>query len=191
MDSLTNTPPVGFEFRFAGSAGADAAAEPRQRGARAREPRQQVLELRQLDLPLAFARSRAPREDVEDELRAIDHLAIDALFDVTELCRRQLVVEDHEVGSDARTFGRELVELAAADERRGIGRGPLLNHREDDGRAGGVGEPGELVDRVLRIQFLRSPKDQADERGALTRPAVAPAGAMAREPGRCHLLRKF
>src|SRR5437868_11755943 len=32
-----------------------------------------VLELRQLDLQLAFAGPCVPREDVEDQLRAVDH----------------------------------------------------------------------------------------------------------------------
>ena len=38
------------------------------------------------------------REDVEDELRAVDDLALDRRFDVPQLRRRQLVVEDDDVG---------------------------------------------------------------------------------------------
>ena len=41
------------------------------------EPRHEVFQLRELDLQLAFARTRAPGEDVEDELRAIDDLAVE------------------------------------------------------------------------------------------------------------------
>ena len=95
------------------------------------------------------------------------------------------------IGGDPRAFRRELVELAAADERRGIGRRPLLNHRQDDGGAGGFGEAGELFERMLGIQLFRSPKRQTDERGAFARSAVALVGAMARKLRRCHLLRKF
>ena len=94
---MADPPAVGFELRFARSARADAAAEPRQRVARSDQPRHQVLELRELDLQLAFPRSRAPREDVEDQLRAIDDLAIERLFEVAQLRRRELVVEDDEV----------------------------------------------------------------------------------------------
>src|SRR5687767_2717863 len=99
MNPLTNTPAVGLEFRFARSAGADAAAEPGQRGPGAREPRQHVLELRQLDLPLALARPRAARENVEDQLRAIDDLAVNTLFDMPQLRRSELVVEDDDIDS--------------------------------------------------------------------------------------------
>ena len=77
LDAHADTAAIGFELRFAGAARADAAAETRQRGAGSGEPRQQVVELRQLDLPLAFARARAARKDVEDQLRAIDDLAIE------------------------------------------------------------------------------------------------------------------
>ena len=63
---------VDLELRLAGSPSADAASESRQRDIGAlREPRQQVLELRQLHLELAVARGRMLREDVEDELRAV------------------------------------------------------------------------------------------------------------------------
>jgi hypothetical protein len=79
VDALPDLAAIGLELRLAGAPRADAAAEPRQRGPGADEARQQVLELRQLHLPLALARARPPREDVEDELRAIDDLALEPL----------------------------------------------------------------------------------------------------------------
>ena len=66
--------PVGFKFGFTGPARADTAAQPRQREAGPGQPRQQVLELGEFDLPLAFARLRTPREDVENQLRPVDGL---------------------------------------------------------------------------------------------------------------------
>src|SRR5687767_3246571 len=97
---MTDAPPIRFELRFAGSSCADAAAETRERGVRPHETRHQVLELGELDLELAFARLRATREDVEDQLRAIDDLAIEDAFEVAQLRGAQLVVEDHDVGPD-------------------------------------------------------------------------------------------
>ena len=75
LDARADPAAVHLELGLARTPGADAAAEPRERAAGADQARQQVLELRQLDLQLAFARARAPGEDVEDELRAIDDLA--------------------------------------------------------------------------------------------------------------------
>jgi hypothetical protein len=51
-DPLAHAPAVDLELRLARTAGADAAAETRQVRPRAREARQQVLELRELDLQL-------------------------------------------------------------------------------------------------------------------------------------------
>ena len=72
-----------------------AAPAPTSRGSR-------YLQLRELDLQLAFPRARAPREDVENELGAIDDLPADLLFDVPQLRRRQLVVEDDDVDARSR-----------------------------------------------------------------------------------------
>ncbi len=129
------------------------------------------------------------RENVEDELRAIDHFAIDPRFDLPQLSRRQLVVEDDDVGGDAGAFRRELVELAAADEGGRVGRRTLLNHLQHDGCAGRLGEPGELLERVFRVVLLRSAKRQTDERGSFARPAVAPCGARVGMASECHIQR--
>ena len=150
---MTDASAIGFELGFARAPGADAAAEPRQCGARADEPRQQVLELRQLDLQLAFARPRAAREDVENQLRAIEHLAVERLLEVAKLRRAQLVVEDDDIGAAARRTKRERLDLAAAEERRRIGLRTILQHAQDDGRAGGRGEAGKLVERMFGIEL--------------------------------------
>ena len=143
---------------------ADAAAQPRQRLARADQPRQQVFQLRELDLQLAFARAGAPREDVENQLRAIDDLAIEALVQLAQLRRRQLVVEDDDVGVG---FGRGLrqhVDLAAAEERGRVGLGTILQHAQDDAGARGLGEAGELFEGMFRVDPPRAAGDQTDER---------------------------
>ena len=129
LDANADPASIGFELRFAGAARADAAAEARQRRASADQPRQQVFELRELDLPLAFARARTPREDVENELRAVDDLPLDARFDLAQLRRRQLVVEDDGVDVGLGAGGRQEVELAAPEKRRGIGRGRSCDTR--------------------------------------------------------------
>src|SRR5205807_6578213 len=94
VDPRADAAAIRFQFRLAGSARADSAAEAREGVAGAGEPRQQVFQLGELDLQLAFARAGATGEDVEDQLRAIDDLAAHLFLDVAKLRRRQLVVED-------------------------------------------------------------------------------------------------
>ena len=78
---------VGLELRLARSPRADAAAQPLEVGPLPDQPRQQVRELRQLDLQLALRRARALGEDVEDERGAIDHLDAERLGEVALLDR--------------------------------------------------------------------------------------------------------
>ena len=67
LDAQPDLAPIHLEFRLAGSARADAAAEARQRVARSDEVRRAMAQLRQLDLQLALTRARVLREDVEDD----------------------------------------------------------------------------------------------------------------------------
>jgi len=78
-DPPARNPPVGLELALTGAAGPDPGAE----GARAApetlevlphpaHPRQVVLELGELDLELPLSRDGVLREDVEDQLGAVD-----------------------------------------------------------------------------------------------------------------------
>ncbi len=118
-------------------------------------------------MPLALARARTPREDVENELRAVDDLPTDAGLDLAQLGGRQLVVEDD--GVDVRLFagGREEVEFAATEERRGIGTWTLLRHAEHDLPASGMSQAGELIKGLLGRMPPLGAGNQPDERDAL------------------------
>src|SRR6202007_1055330 len=78
---------VGFELRFTGTARADAAAELRHLNAMSSQARQHVLQLRELDLQLAFAGARLARKNVEDELGAVDPPPLDNLLNIALLGR--------------------------------------------------------------------------------------------------------
>ena len=84
-DALAHAAAVDLELRLAGAPRAHAAAQAREVGPLPRQARQEVLELRQLDLHLALERARALREDVEDEGAAVDDLALAALLEVALL----------------------------------------------------------------------------------------------------------
>src|SRR5207253_4821123 len=167
VDARADPAAIGFELRLARPARADAPAEPRERVAGADQPRQQVLQLRELDLQLAFARARPAREDVENQLRAVDDLAPDLFLDLPQLCGRQLAVEDHDVHAGLRGGCGQRFDFAGAEIRGRIRFRPLLQHAEHDVGAGRIGEAGELLERALRFVAPRAPGNQADERGAL------------------------
>ena len=134
------------------------------------QPRQQVLQLRELDLQLAFARPRAPREDVEDELRAVDDLAVERLLEVAQLRRRQLVVEDDDVDAALRrTRARATSTLPLPRNVAGSGLAPFLQHAQHDVGAGRGGETGELVERMFGIEVAGRAVEEADERRTLAR----------------------
>ena len=120
-----------FELRFARSARADAAGLPLEVRPHAGQARQRVLELRQLDLQPRFARARAAREDVEDQLRAVHHLDAERLLEIAHLRRREVVVEDGHVGLALLGQRLQLFDLALADERARdwIGAAPLHQMR--------------------------------------------------------------
>ena len=103
LDALAEQPAVGLELRFAGAAEADAALLALEVGPAADEPRQLMLDLRELDLQLAFGAARALREDVEDQRGAVDDAALECALEVALLRARERVVEDDEIGG---RFGR-------------------------------------------------------------------------------------
>src|SRR5262245_9017966 len=82
LDTAGDAAAVGFELGFAGTAGADSAAEARHLDAASGEPRQAVIQLREFDLQAAFASAGTRREDVENELCAVDDLGIQRFLEV-------------------------------------------------------------------------------------------------------------
>jgi hypothetical protein len=127
------------------------------------EPRQQVFELGELDLPLALACPRPPGEDVENELGSIQHLPIERVLELTQLSRRQLVVEHHEVDVGLCARHGQRSRLSAADERGRIRLGALLQHAQHHSPASRLGQARQLVERRLRIDAARCASDEADE----------------------------
>ena len=99
-DAPVNFSAIGFELRFAWAAGADAAAQLRHLNSASAQARQHVFQLRQLHLQLAFPGLRVFRENVEDELGAVNHPGVDQLFDVALLRGGEVVIEQQKVGRD-------------------------------------------------------------------------------------------
>jgi hypothetical protein len=95
-----------------------------------------VLQLRELDLQLAFVRARALREDVEDQSRAIDDAALGELFEIAFLHGAQRAVDQDQIRIERLALLGELRGLAGADEVARIRPVDARSQRADDARAG-------------------------------------------------------
>lgn len=81
------------------------------------EAGQQIGELRELDLELAFSRPRAAREDVQNELRPVNHAKVQGFFQVSELRWGQVMTENHRLRSCRLRFPANLFQLPATHKR--------------------------------------------------------------------------
>src|ERR1700694_3542696 len=103
-----------------------------------RQSRRQVTELRDLDLQLALQGARALRENIEDQLAAIDDAKVEFLFEVAGLRRASRVVEDREGRTRAMRDFLDLGGLALADKRARVGVLEPLRDGVGDFGAGGL-----------------------------------------------------
>src|SRR6185503_16753465 len=94
-------------------------------------------------------------------------LALEPILELAELPRRQLVIDDDYVDVGFGAGSGQTGDLAGADEGPGVRLGSLLQHPQRDGGAGGVGEAGQLFERLLSIHASNGATDQTDERCAL------------------------
>src|SRR5208282_2139284 len=84
-DAVANASAVSFKLLLARSARPNSAAEARKLFATSGQTREQVVQLREFHLELAFPRAGVAGEDVEDQLSAVDDAAADSLFHVAKL----------------------------------------------------------------------------------------------------------
>ena len=111
-DARPDPAPVSLDLGFTGPAGADAAAAghpaaglPGQRLTPAAQPRQQVLQLRQLDLRLALLAAGVLGEDVQDQRGAVDDLHLHHALQRRSWLGGELAVADDGVGAGRRRPG--------------------------------------------------------------------------------------
>jgi len=139
-DAVLDTAPVGFELRFTfTTTHADTAFLAGKVAPEPREAGQQVLELRQLDLQLAFAGAGALGKDIEDQRGTIEDFAIEHLLQITALRRREFVVENDSIDIGAVAEAGKFVGLAFADKSGGVGSSHFLQAIAHDMAAGGGG----------------------------------------------------
>src|SRR5262249_8151437 len=84
-----------------------------------------------------------------------------------QLRRRQLVVDDDEIGAHFGAGVLERLDLAGSEERCRIRTGAFLQQPQRDLGAGGEREPFQLDETLLRLGAMLGIGDQADQRRAL------------------------
>src|SRR5262249_59066752 len=114
-DAAARDAAVGLELRLARPARADAAAEALEVLPHPAHARQVVLELRELDLELPLGAHGVLGEDVEDQLRPVDHARLQVVLEEALLRRVELVVDEEALGLAVGERGLQLFELALAD----------------------------------------------------------------------------
>ena len=87
--------PIHFQLRFPWAAGPDSAGLARKVGPHSGEARQQILQLRELNLEPPFPAPRPLCENVEDKLGAVEDLAREQIFQIASLRRRQFIVKNN------------------------------------------------------------------------------------------------
>src|SRR6185437_10193641 len=90
LDPAPNDPAVGLELGLTRTPETDAAPDTRKVGPHAGQPRQEVLELGQLDLEPCLPAPSPGRKDVEDDLGPVHHPDLELALEIRSLYRREL-----------------------------------------------------------------------------------------------------
>ena len=155
---------VALELALARAARADATAQSFQVLPHASHPRKVVFELRELDLELSFGAPGVLREDVEDELGAIDDARLQRILERALLGGAELVVDEQDLGLRPGVRLLELRELALADEGARIRVGAVLHELADRSHTRGARELAKLGELALAVDPFR---EHTDDEAAL------------------------
>ena len=151
-------PPVDLQLLFAGTAGADADRRPAddllQMVPHCSKTRIGVLQLGDFHLKLGGVGRGPVGEDVEDELAAVDHLALRGLLHRPDLARREVVVKDDQRGPGRSDQVGQLARLALAEKRPSAGLVARLDQLADHDGPRGLREFPQLAERIVRIEEL-------------------------------------
>jgi len=142
-----------------------------------------VIQLRELDLQLAFGAPRALRENVEDQRGSIDDAARQRFFEVALLHAGEHVIEDDEIGA-ARGFALgDFGDFAAPREERRVRPFTSTANLGDDARACGGGQCGDLAHAIAIVAPAEGKRDDQRTVAAFRTLEHQPAAASCR--GHC------
>ena len=131
------------------------------------QARQKVVQTGGLDLEPPFMGARMLGKDLEDDLRPVQHSGLEVELEVALLARAQVVVADDQVERALKPQLAERLDLAPADEVRGIDLGPSLHVGTDYLSAGGAREVCQLRHLVADCLGSAAGEHDADEIRAL------------------------
>lgn len=133
------------------------------------QSRQKIPKLSQLHLNLAFTGMRASGENIQNELCAIDDLEIRHLGNGAGLRRREILVEDHQVGSFLKRAHHHFFEFSLPEQIPLISLVSALCNSVKYADPGGFGQLVQLFQMLLL--FGMTLRCRADQNGRF-----APAG---------------
>lgn len=122
-------------------------------GPHARQAGEEVLELGEFDLELAFACARTLGEDVQNQARAVNDFRACEFFEIPGLDGREVVVKDDEVEVVLVAESSEFVSFAGANEVGGVDACTCADQLGNDLHARSGGE---------RAQFFQAHVTRAD-----------------------------
>ena len=125
------------------------------------QPRQQVLQLRQLHLQLALAGARVAGKNVQNQLRPVQHAAGQRRFQVAQLRRRKVVVKEHQIGLGRSGDAGNLLHFAGANQRRRIRPPAPLHHLGRHYAAGARHQLAKLGQGLFGVQLRRRTRSAA------------------------------
>jgi len=123
------------------------------------QTRDQVLQLSQLDLQLAFVALRPQRENVQDQRNTIDHAHLDVALDIALLGGGQIVIEQDDFDIIGLNGQRDLLCLAGANEEFGVGAGTLADDRVNDLCACALRKHGEFFGLGFEVRLAEIDAD--------------------------------
>ena len=121
-------------------------------------------------MQLAFVAARPLGEDIENQLAAVDDANFEGIFQIALLRRRQILVDDHQVGVMLVKPGVNFVDLAAPDQSRRRDAAHLLRIFMHHQGAGGLGKPFKFFQTVIERHLVVARRQiDADQNGLLLR----------------------